>query len=257
MTGAVLSDGDVERFVSDGTVVLEGAFSRDLAAECRHLLWLATGCDEHDRSTWTRPVIRIDGRRDAPFVAAANTERLHGAFDQLAGSGRWVPRESLGTFPIRFPTEDAPNDDGWHIEGTGANANGELIVDPASHERVLLLLFLFSDVGPDDAPTRVRLGSHRAAARLLFGTGRPVEFFRAARELTGQTESLPEVAATGKAGDVWLCHPFVVHAAQRHRGTEVKFMAQPPLPGIGPINPNRPAHERSPVEQAVQLALLP
>jgi hypothetical protein len=255
VTASALTEDAVARFIEDRAVRLEDAFSADLAAECRQLLWAATGCDEHDRSTWKQPVIRVEYRQDAPFVAAANTERLHAAFDQLAGQGRWQRRETLGTFPIRFPVDGAPNDDGWHIEGTGANSDGKLIVDPASRERVLLLLFLFSDVGPDDAPTRVRLGSHLHAARLLFNNGGPADFFAAAHDLTGPTENLPEVAAIGEAGDVWLCHPFLVHAAQRHRGTKVKFMAQPPLPGTGPIDPTRPVQDRSPVEQAVHLAL--
>jgi hypothetical protein len=224
MPEAVLMAGDVERFVREGVLLLKGAFPRELADECRQLLWVATGCDEQDRSTWTKPVIRIEGRGDAPFAAAINTERLHTAFDQLAGRGRWVPRNGIGTFPIRFPVNDAPHDDGWHI-------------------------------GPDDAPTRVRLGSHFDAARMLFGEGKPVGFLRAAKELVPQTEYLPEVAATGEAGDVWLCHPFVVHAGQRHRGMRVKFMAQPPLAGTGPIDPNRLASVRSPVEEAVHRAL--
>lgn len=73
---------------------------------------------------------------------------LHTAFDQLAGRGRWVPRDGLGTFPIRFPVPEPPGDDGWHIESTGGGVDGKPIVDPLSRERVLLLLFLFSDVGP-------------------------------------------------------------------------------------------------------------
>ncbi|MDP9093000.1 MAG: phytanoyl-CoA dioxygenase [Actinomycetota bacterium] len=255
MVEEVLTEEDVERFVRDGAVLLKGAFSRELADECRDLLWTATDCDEHDPSTWSRPVVRIDGRGDAPFVAAANTARLHAAFDQLAGIGRWVTLDGLGTFPVRFPVDDAPNDDGWHIESTGVNAQGEAIVDPASRERVLLLLFLFSDIGPDDAPTRLRLGSHHHAAQLLFGNGRPVGFSCAARELIPLTDQLSEAAATGEAGDVWLCHPFVLHAAQRHRGTRVRFMAQPPLTGIEPIEPTRPAADRSPVEEAVYRAM--
>ena len=255
MTDGVLADEDVERFIRDGAVRLEGAFPRGRADECRGLLWAATGCDEGDPGTWTRPVVRLDGRSDAPFVAAASTTRLHGAFDQLAGVDRWVPLGGLGTFPIRFPGDEARGDDGWHIEATGASPDGDPVVDPASRERVLLLLFLISDVGPDDAPTRLRLGSHRPAARFLHTAGEPVEFVDAARELGSRTKGLPEALATGEAGDVWLCHPFVMHAAQRHRGTRVKFMAQPPLPGAGPIDPHRSAGHRSPVEEAVHQAL--
>lgn len=35
--------------------------------------------------------------------------------------------------------------------------------------------------------------------------------------------------ATGSAGDVHLCHLFLVHAAQAHRGRSPWFMAPPPL----------------------------
>jgi hypothetical protein len=249
-----LSDEDVERFVDEGAVRLEGAFPRELADECRRLLWAATGCDEDDPGTWTEPVIRIDARADAPFRAAANTPRLHAAFDRLAGAGRWVPRAGLGTFPIRFPSTSAPGDDGWHIEAPGVDESGALVVDPASRERVLLLLFLFSDVGPDDAPTRIRLGSHLDAGRLLAArAGAPADFFAVAAELEAATRGHAEASATGAAGDVWLCHPYLVHAAQPHRGRRVRFMAQPPLPGTGPIDPGRP--DRSPVEEAVHRAL--
>lgn len=34
--------------------------------------------------------------------------------------------------------------------------------------------------------------------------------------------------ATGRAGDVYLCHPFIVHTATwPHRGTTPRMMAQP------------------------------
>jgi hypothetical protein len=38
-----------------------------------------------------------------------------------------------------------------------------------------------------------------------------------------------EVFAMGEAGTVYLCHPFLVHAAQINRGKAPRFMAQPPL----------------------------
>jgi hypothetical protein len=43
---------------------------------------------------------------------------------------------------------------------------------------------------------------------------------------------LPLALATGRAGDVYLCHPFLVHAAQRHRARRhgPRFVAQPPVP---------------------------
>lgn len=50
----------------------------------------------------------------APFDAAVNSPVLHEAFDLLVGEGRWTPRHSLGTFPLRFPHTEEPDDAGWH-----------------------------------------------------------------------------------------------------------------------------------------------
>lgn len=249
-----LTDDDVARFVRDGAVALRGAVPPDLVATCRSVLWQATGADEHDPTTWTQPVVRVPWLSGPPFVAAGNTPALHAAFDRLAGPGRWQRLGGLGTFPVRFPPADPsvpvdPGDAGWHLEATGAGPDGRMVVDPGSRERVLLALFLFSDTGDDDAPTRVRLGSHRAAARALSDADGPSDWLALSQRLAAETDGLPEVAATGAAGDVWLCHPFVVHAAQPHRGTRVRFLAQPPVPGTGPLDPTR--SDPSPVERAV------
>jgi hypothetical protein len=57
--------------------------------------------------------------------------------------------------------------------------------------------------------------------------------------------------ASGPAGTVYLCHPFLVHAAQPHRGTRPRFMAQPPLLPGEPLRIDGP----SSVEQAIAAAL--
>jgi hypothetical protein len=49
------------------------------------------------------------------------------------------------------------------------------------------------------------------------------------RALLMLPSGMPEATATGVAGTVFLCHPFLVHAAQRHRGATPRFLAQPPL----------------------------
>ena len=112
-------------------------------------------------------LIRLGDYAQEPFRLAVNTPRLHRAFDELVGAGRWLPRGSLGTFPIRFPSDAAPGDDGWHVDASFAGENGEWRINVASHGRALLMLFLFSDVGDADAPTRIRVGSHRDVAKLL------------------------------------------------------------------------------------------
>jgi hypothetical protein len=112
----VLSGAQVESFIAEGFLKLEHAFPRALADEGRTILWRDTGCDPDNPQTWTKPVVRLGLYGDAPFAAAANTPRLHGAFDQLVAAGCWLRRPNLGTFPVRFPSAEDPGDTGWHID---------------------------------------------------------------------------------------------------------------------------------------------
>src|SRR5581483_10195833 len=103
-------------------------------------------------------------------------------------------------------------------------------VNVYSRGRALLMLFLFSDVGETDAPTRIRIGSHLIVARLLAPAGEAgMSMIEISQSAESATVGLPEVTATGPAGTVYLCHPFLLHAAQPHRGISPRFMAQPPL----------------------------
>jgi len=254
-----LSAAQIELFINDGFVRLDDAFPRDLADAGRAILWADTGCDPDDPTTWTRPVIRLNQYGQAPFSAAANTPRLHAAFDQLAGPGRWLPRTTLGTFPVRFPSPEDPGDAGWHIDVSFGYEDPDFLswrANVSSKGRALLMLFLFSDVGETDAPTRIRVGSHLDIARQLAPAG---EAGLTLRELAADgfagTAHCPEVSATGPAGTVYLCHPFLVHAAQPHRGTQPRFMAQPPLMPSAPLQLERPDGDYSPVETAIRRTL--
>ena len=151
-----LTPTEVTGFIEQGFVKIEGAFSQDLAEEARSILWRDTGCNPDDPSTWTKPVVRLGFYSQPPFAAAANTLILRRAFDRLVGVGRWLPRENLGTFPIRFPSSEDPGDAGWHVDASFGTENPDFMswrVNVHSKGRALLMLFLFSDVGPDDAPT--------------------------------------------------------------------------------------------------------
>jgi hypothetical protein len=257
-TSKALTPAQIETFVTDGFVRIDNAFSADLAAQGRAILWRDTGCDPDDPTTWTKPVIRLGGYYDPPFQQAANTPVLHAAYDQLVGEGRWIAPQGLGTFPIRFPSSEDPGDDGWHVDVSFSLPED----DPndfmswrsniKSSGRALLMLFLFSDVGPDDAPTRIRKGSHATIARQLLPFG---DAGLTLRQLSADgyasTADSEEVSATGPAGTVYLCHPFLVHAAQPHRGTQPRFMAQPPLVPKDAFDPALPP---SPVQLAIRKA---
>jgi hypothetical protein len=165
---------------SGGFIRIDRAFPRELAEQGCTIIWRDIPFAAHDPATWTKPVIRLRGYGGGCFNKAANTPVLHAAFDQLVGKGRWVPRDGLGSFPVRFPHPDDPGDAGWHVDlsfpGDDCDPNerhdfSAWRVNVTSRGRALLMLFLFSDVGQDDAPTRIRVGSHMDMARFLEPAG--------------------------------------------------------------------------------------
>lgn len=253
----VLEPAQIEQFITDGFVRIDGAFTRAHADAARAILWKATGCDPDDPSTWTQPVIRLGMFTQSPFIEAANTATLHAAFDQLVGKDRWRRPAAMGTFPVRFPSTADPGDAGWHVDMSFGTESPDFMSWRAnihSKGRALLMLFLFSDVGAHDAPTRLRIGSHADIARRLAPAG---EEGLTLRELASDDFAMsahrPVVAATGNAGTVFLCHPFLVHAAQAHHGKNPRFLAQPPLLPIDPDNGSQGVLNA--VEQATALAL--
>jgi len=252
---AGLTSAQVQRFIDDGFVKLENAFGADLARRGRDELWADIGLSPDQPEKWVHPVVRVGFKSSLAFIEAANTPPLHKAYDQLVGKGRWLAPKGLGTFPIRFPSAEPPGDDGWHVDmsfGTDHPDFMEWRANVKSSGRALLMLFLFSDVGPDDAPTRIRKGSHAQIARELLPYG---EAGATLRQLSANgyasTQDCEVVLATGAAGTVYLCHPFLVHAAQPHRGRRPRFMAQPPLLPKGEFDPALPP---SPVQVAIRQA---
>jgi Phytanoyl-CoA dioxygenase (PhyH) len=237
----MLEASQVEQFVNDGFVRIEGAFSRRLADECVDILWRDTGCDRNDPSTWTKPVVRLGDYGQETF--------------RLAGRGRWAPRTSLGTFPIRFPSADDPGDAGWHTDAGFYGTDQSMRLNLASRGRALLMLFLFSEINLEDAPTRIRVGSHLDIPRLLAPAGEEGMSFIELAGQFGVTERRPVVLATGHPGDVYLCHPFLVHAAQPHHGSRPRFIAQPPLHPAEPLSLDRADGNYSPVELAIRRGL--
>lgn len=259
----VLRDAQIEQFINDGFVRIDKAFPRRLADACRAILWRDLPCDRDDPATWTRPVIRLGWYDAAPFRKAANSPALHAAFDQLVGRGRWQPRPNLGSFPVRFPSDEDPGDAGWHIDVSfpGPNGRWEELHDFSdwraninSRGRALLMLFLFSDIGEQDAPTRIKAGSHLDIARVLATAGDDGMSNAMLAPHLAAVER-PEVLATGNAGTVYLCHPFLVHTAQTHRGATPRFLAQPPLHPAVPLQIDREDGDYSPVELAIRQAL--
>ncbi|WP_215239219.1 phytanoyl-CoA dioxygenase family protein [Dyadobacter helix] len=253
-----LSTKEIEQFILHGFVRIDNTFSQEIADAVVDILWNDLPCERSNPSTWTEPVIRLGMYTQQPFIDSLNNKELHFIFNQLIGEDKWIPCRSVGTFPVRFPSVHQPNDIGKHVDasfpGNDPHNYFEWRVNVRSKGRALLMLVLYSDVSENDAPTVIYEGSHIDVAKLLSKEGDSGLSFT---ELAGKLNELParkEVFATGKAGTVYLCHPFIVHSAQRHNGTAPKFMAQPPLLLKKELTISDSDVGYSPIEQAIRMA---
>jgi hypothetical protein len=230
---------DVDAFARDGYVAVRGAVGADTVAACQELIWTAMErrrIRRDDPGSWPPLVEGMDDLAGEPLLAAYTAPPLTAAYDELIGPGRWEhamrsvrPADIGKTVVVRFPAEDERANAGYHIEGSYPAPDGSSAgwVNIRSRNRGLLALILFTDVGRHDAPTRLLCGSHLAVPQFLApygeaGTDSDADFWRPS------TLCMNAAHATGKAGDVFLCHPFIVHTATwPHRGAGPRMIAQP------------------------------
>src|SRR5215469_12399998 len=186
---------DLDAFVRDGFVAVRRAVDAGTAAACRELIWAAMerrGVRRDDPGSWPPLVQGMDDLAGEPLLAACTAPALTAAYDELIGPGRWeratraMRSAAIGeTVVVRFPAEGERANAGYHIESSydAPDGSGAGWVNIRSRNRGLLALFLFTDVGRHDAPTRLLCGSHLAVPQFLApygeaGTDSDADFWR-------------------------------------------------------------------------------
>lgn len=178
--------GDVGVFAENGFLKVDGAAPREIADAARKVLWTQLGLSPRHPESWTRPVAwTADLTGSGPFGVLVRSRRLADVLDAVCGPGGWQPRGTLGNIPVRFPVPPADDDRGWHIDNNTPRADGTWAV--SGRPQTLLLLTILSEVGADDAPTRIRVGSHRDGRIPRFMAQAPVLL---AAQLSPQTDTL-------------------------------------------------------------------
>ena len=115
--GGVLEPPELERFITEGYLVVRSAFPTELAEECRRSAAQQLDIDLARPNTWRRPVVRGVPTADC-FRRAANAPRLLDVVGQVVNPDAWQTRPNLGAFVVRFPSEEDPGDAGWHIDSS-------------------------------------------------------------------------------------------------------------------------------------------
>ncbi|CEG49013.1 Phytanoyl-CoA dioxygenase [Plasmopara halstedii] len=254
-----LDQEEIKSFIHDGFVLLRKAFTPVTARKCRELIWerLAQDGIGKDPSTWVERhgIPELYTVENNPVWDDVLTRRLKSAIDQICGQGRWEDF-GLGWWMITFPEQSKPPWDAagkWHVDG----ASYQHHID--SKESGLVAIFLFTDINPGEGGTALSVGSHKNVARLLaVNEPRGMKGGAVSHEAR-KFEHQNVVEVNGKAGDVMLVHPFLLHARSKNLGQKgvdsVRIMCNPNVKLHHRMNLNRVDENYSPVEKAIIDAL--
>jgi hypothetical protein len=227
------------------------------------------GILKNDKSTWTEEMVKLNEVYFEKEFQLCNTSHMADAIEDLVGEGRLANRivygesspenqSGYGWWPVNFYMgKDKPWDvptEGWHWDGI----QFKHYID--SPDQGLLCLCLFSEINIQGGGTLIAEGSHKLVAKFLAEQTEGIELKDALplmkqshpwlSELTGSDNvsdgnridkfmnwhtdadgvRLKVTETTGSPGDIFLCHPFLFHAAsQNHLGVP-RFMCNRTTP---------------------------
>jgi hypothetical protein len=248
----VLTEEQAEHFLTKGFVVIPECFSVDAAAELTETVWTRLGYDRDDQATWAEPSIHmpthrhLDVKEFAPKAWLAACDLLGGE-ERIQGQFAWGDGFIVNLWQgADQPWEPAsPTSPGWHKDGDFFR---HFLNSP---EQGLLTLVLWSDVRHQGGATFAAADSVGPVARYLAerpGGVLPMEFDTA--HLIGQCSEFVE--ATGAVGDVYLLHPFILHAKAQNILRVPRLITNPPVHLAEPMRFDRERYDdHSLVEKAI------
>lgn len=247
-----LTDEQVETFLTRGFVLVKNAFSQEQAEAWSAQTFTRLGYDANDPATWREARIHMPTHERVPVQEIS--AKAWGAICDLCGGAERVKEPcSWGNGFIvnlgspgddeawRPPSAEVP---GWHKDGDWFRH----FLD--SPEQGLLTIVLWSDVQPKGGATFVAGDSVGVVARFLMEHPDGVlpggfDFTDMIRECSDFFE------ATGEAGDVYLLHPYILHASSRNALRQPRLITNPAVSLREPMQFDRPDGNYSLVEQAI------
>lgn len=257
----VLTPADLDHFLTYGFIKVPQALDPEVIRRCVDRMWVRLGYDPADPTTWREGKIHMPNQEY--FPAAQVAPRAYAAICELCGGAERIqqPIWSDG-FIANFHFGDgkpwvppSPEAGGWHKDGDF------FLHFLDSPEQALLTVVLWTDVHSRGGATFIAADSVAPVARHLVAHPEGVD-----PNVSDALEGFPTKAlirscrdfreATGKAGDVYLLHPFMLHASSYNALRLPRLITNPPVAFHEPMRFDRARWEdHCPVEQAILRAL--
>lgn len=249
----VLTDKHVQSFLDNGYLIVNDAVNLAVANAWIANAYVRLGYDPKDPSTWVRGLVHMDHANSLPVKDVApkawdalmdviggedrlETDVMHIKGGHFTSINSWIWSDSFIVNFNRGANEPwqppSPEATGWHKDGSYFRH----FLD--SREQALLPIVMWSDMRHQGGATFIAPDSVRLIARFLADhpEGVPPSNFKFP-ELIKQCTRFEEV--TGKAGDVVIIHPFMLHASSNNITGIPRFMSNPPVVLKEPMNLNR------------------
>ncbi len=246
----MLTAAQKEQFIAEGHLVIKGAFSPEWSLEWVRDECARQGYDVDDPATWRKPYERMDLHRRERLEEFAPSA-WEASYALMGGEDRAKNRPVIGLFAMNFSQgADRPFEPptaasrGWHKDGW----HFRHFLD--SPEQALLGIPLFTDVLPGGGATFLAADSVAPVARFLAAHPEgvlPDDFDTGA--LLAECTDFRE--AVGDAGDVYLLHPFLLHAVGQNVLKRPRAITNIGYELREPMRLHRPDGAYSPVEAAI------
>ena len=229
MTQSVLTPNEIEQFLTRGFVLVRDCFSRQVAQERTDQIWPRLGYDAQNRSTWQQSRIHMPTREHFEIKSFAPKAwavmcALCGGEDRIIQPAHWgdgfIVNLNDGAQQAWVPP--SPQAKGWHKDG---DFFMHFLDSP---EQALLTIVVWSDIDPQGGGTFLACDSVPQVARYLVNHPEGVHpyAFPTQHFVDPCTDF---VEATGQVGDVYIMHPYMVHASSFNHSDRVRVITNPPI----------------------------
>jgi len=257
MSYSVLSEAEVEHFITHGYVVVKNCFVREFAQKYVEFAYQRLGYDPTNPATWEKAMVHMPAfhhfkiKEVSPRAWGATCDLLGGEEcikdrEQTWGDGFIVNLRNGADRPWEPPTAET---EGWHVDGD------HFMHFLDSGEQGLLQVVIWQDIAHQGGGTFIAPDSIKPVAALLHAHPEGLDpYSELWAAIAPQCREFVE--ATGEAGDVVMLHPLMLHASSQNVSGIPRFMTNPCVPLKDPLNLHRDnLADFSPVEQGILRAL--